>query len=303
MRRTSPIAAEIASALAESGVEVSERRLEGWTQLGLDPTGRAPFTHQVEHYLTLARVAGPGRGHSADLAARRLAAHGFLCRRLHGALLRGFRVPEVGQAELALDFSTEDASDAAFDRIDEIVDALAGSICQLPLPIRTLAEKLRTNAERGAPSLGETGESVFRAALTNFLCSLLGGAIYDARPIAAVFGVDPDEVAQGDLDFFNEQLAIRAWEVDDAYRTIPLDQVLVLAQWLRERAPLAVSFLGLDMLTESQLDDLSALVAPYVWHVLGLFYAHFDDAGETLLFLEFPAGLRLPGLPGRSLSA
>lgn len=303
MRRTSPLAADIASTLAEVGVNVSERRLEGWAQEGLNPAGSAPFAYQLEHYRTLAKVAGPGRGRSADLAARRLAAHGFLCRRLHGALIRGFKVPEVGQPELALDFSTDESTDAAFDRLDEIVDALLGSIGQLPLPIRTVVEKFRQNAERGAPSMGETGESVFRAALVNLLCPLLGGMIYDARPIAAVFGVTPDEVDQGDMDIVNEQLPIRAWEVDDAYRTIPVDQIVVLAQWLRQRAPLAASFLGLDMLTESQLDDFSALVAPYAWHVLGLIYTHLDDAREALLFLELPAGLRFPQPPRRSLSA
>lgn len=303
MRRTSVLAAEISTMLAHAGLEVSARRLEGWTVDGLGPYERLPIAEQVSHYGALAKVAGPGRGRNADVAARRLAAHGFVCRRLRGALLRGFKIAEVGQPEVVLDFSTDESSDTAFEQLEEIAQGMAASIAEIPLPMRRVIEKLRRNAYKGASGLGESGEDVFCSAILNFLCLLFGGEIYDERPIAAMFAVDPAEVGSDAVDFINERLRITTWEVDEAYRTAPLDQVALLARWLRERAHLAVSFLGLETATESQLDELAALFAPYALHMLRVIGSRFDDANQFVDGLELPAALAIPELPARSLSA
>src|ERR1019366_2729502 len=128
MRRTSKLAVDISMTLAATGLEISVRRLEGWTLAWLGPDERLLIAEQVAHYRALAKVAGPGRGREADVAARRLAAHGFACRRLRGALLRVLNIAEVDQPEVPLDFST----DAAFEHIEEIARDMATSIDQVP---------------------------------------------------------------------------------------------------------------------------------------------------------------------------
>jgi hypothetical protein len=88
MRRTSQLAVDISTMLANAGLAISARRLEGWALDRLGPDESLPIIEQVAHYGALAKVAGPGRGRNADVAALRLAARGFTCRRLRGALLR-----------------------------------------------------------------------------------------------------------------------------------------------------------------------------------------------------------------------
>ena len=294
MRRTSQLAVDLSATLANAGLAISGRRLEGWTFDQLGPDESLPIIEQVAHYGALAKVAGPGRGRKADVAARRLAAHGFTCRRLRGALLRAFDIAEVGQPEVLLDFSTEESTDAAFERLEEIAQGMATSIEQIPLPMRRVVEKFRRNVYQSASAMGESGEDIFLSAIANFLCPLLGGEIYDGRPIAAMFGVDPTEVEPEVVEFVNQHLRITTWEVDEAYRTAPLDQIVILARWLRERAHLAVSFLGLQTATESQLDELAAMFAPYALFILGVVSSRFDDAEHFLAALELPAGLTVP---------
>jgi hypothetical protein len=299
MRRSSPLAVEISTALAS----VSARRLEGWSLDGLGADEGLSFGEQVAHYRQLGGLAGPGRGRSADVAARRLAAHGFVCRRLRGALLRGLNIADVGEPEVLIDFSSEESSDAAFDQLDQIARAMNGSIGELPLPMRHVVEKLRRNVYDAAAGMGESGDVVYRAAIVNFLCPLFGGEIYDAQPIAAMFGVDPSTVEPDAVDFINRQFRITAWEIDETYRSASLDRVVVMARWLRERADLAVSFLGLDAASESQLDELAAIVAPYALLILSMAVSRFDDAGQFVADLELPAALTVPELSAPPLSA
>ncbi len=254
-------------------------------------------------YRALAKVAGPGRGRNADVAARRLAAHGLASRRLRGALLRGLTIAEVGQPEAPLDLTTDESTDAVFERLEEVARGMAASIDQIPLPMRRVVEKFRRNVYQGASGVGESGEVVFRSGIVNFLLLLLGGEIYDARPMAAMLGVDAAEIEPDAVDFINQRLRITMWEVDEAYRSAPLHQVVLLARWLRERAYLAVSFLGLETATESQLDDLAALFAPYAWHILGVISSRFDDAEQFVARLELPVVLAVPELSAPPISA
>lgn len=294
MRRDSPLAIELSAVLAELGFQVPPRRIESWTIDGLGPEGRLPFDEQVAHYGKLSKLTGPGRGRNADLAALRMAAHGFVCRRLRGALLHGFRIDEIAKPEEPLDLSTEESADAAFARLDEIARAMSESIRDIPMPMRRIVETLRRNVFDSAQRVGEPPDVVFRSAIVNFMCLLLGGDLYDAQPIAALFGVDASVIDADAMVFLNERLRITTWDVDEAYRTMPLGYVAAIALWLRERAHLAVGFLGLEEATESQLDELSALFAPYVLYVLGVFRSQFDDAEELIAALELPASLVVP---------
>jgi hypothetical protein len=286
MRRSSPLAGEISTALPG----ISARRLEGWTLEGLGADECLSLDDQVAHYRQLAMVAGPGRGRRADVAARRLAAHGFVCPRLRGALLRGLDISEVGQPQTHLDFSSDESSDAAFDRLDEITHALSTSLGDLPLPMRNVVERLRRNVYHAAPSMGEAGDVVFRRAITNSLCLLLGGEIYDAQPIAAMLGVDPGLVDPDTVDVINQRLRITMWEIDESYRSASLDRVAAMAQWLREQVGRPIEALGLAKASDSQLDDLAALLAPYALHILSII-SPFDDARQFIANLELPAGL------------
>jgi hypothetical protein len=296
MRRDSPLAIELSAALAELGFQVPPRRIEGWTIDGLGPENGLPSDEQVAHYGRLSKLTGPGRGRNADLAALRMAAHGFVCRRLREALLHGFNIDELAKPGEPLDLSTEASGDAAFARLDEIARAMSESIGDIPMPMRRVVETLRRNVFDSAERLGESPNVVFHSAIVNFMCLLLGGELYDAQPIAALFGEDASEIDANAMDFLNERLRITTWDVDEAYRTMPLGYVVAIALWLRERAHLVVGFLGLEEATESQLDELAALFAPYVLYVLGVFRSQFDDAEELIAALELPASLAAPEL-------
>lgn len=303
VRRSSQLAAEISSVLTRAGVTVSARRLEGWSLDGLGADERLSVDEQVAHYLALEKVAGPGRGRNADVAARRLAAHGFVCKRLRGALLRGLNIAEVGQPETPIDLSTDESADAAFEHLDEIARAMSGSIGQIPLPMRQVVEKARRNAYDIARRAGEPGDNVFRSAIVNLLCLLFGGELYDAQPIAALVGLEPEEVDPAAVEFVNQRLRITSWDLDEAYRSAPLLQVATMAAWMRERAHLAVAFLGLETATEAQLDDLATTFAPYALYILVVIVPRFDDAGEILATLGLPAVLVPPELGASALSA
>ena len=301
MRRTSPLAIQISAALEAVSVHVSPRRIEGWTIEELGPEDGLPLDDQVIHYRELSKIAGPGRGHNSDLTARRMQAHGFVCRRLRGALLRGFNISESAEPETPLDLSTEESTDAAFARLDEIARGMSESIASIPMPMRRIVETLRRKVYDGADRAGEPGDVVFRSVIVNFMCLLLGGELYDAEPIAAMFGADMSEIEDDAVDFVNENLRITTWAVDEAYRTLPLADVAMMAAWLRDRAHLVVGFLGLENATESQLDDLAALVAPYVLFVLGIVRSRIDDSEEFIGDLELPPGLVVPALPAAPL--
>ena len=219
------------------------------------------------------------------------------------ALLRAFNIAEVGEPEVLLDFSTEESTDEAFEQLEEIARGIAESIEQIPSRMRRVVEKLRLNAHQSVSEMGESGEDVFRSAIVNFLCPLLGGEIYDGRPIAAMFGVDPTEVEPEAFEFVDECFRFTSWELDEAYRDAPLDQVAILARWLRERADLAVSFVGLESVPESQLDELAAMLAPYALHVLTVISSRLEDAEQFVAALELPAALTIPRIPAPPLSA
>lgn len=299
MRRSSSLAVEISTAVPG----VSARRLEGWSHDGLGADRRLPFGDQVAHYRQLAELAGPGRGRSADVAALRLAAHGFVCDRLRGALLRNLNIPDVAPPKITLDLSSEESSDAVFGQLEEVARTISTSLCDIPPPIRHVIERLKRNVYHVSARVGEPGEAVFRSAIVNFLCLLLGGEIYDVQPIAAMFGVDPSTVEPDAVDFINQHLRVTTWEIDEAYRSTPLDQIAVMAKWLRERADLTIPVLGLDVASASQLDQIAALLAPYVLHVISMIVPRADEARRFVAELELPAALAVPELAAEPLSA
>jgi hypothetical protein len=301
MRRDSPLAIEISAALTAGGGRFSSRRIESWTIDGLGPEDGLFLHEQMAHYRELQKLSGPGRGRNANLTARRMAAHGFVCRCLRRALLHGFNIPEIAEPETPLDLSTEESTDEAFARLDEIARDMSESIGSVPAPLRWMVETLRRKAYESAKRSGEPGEVVFRSMIVQIMYLLFGGEVYDAEPIAAILGVGVSRIEDDAVEFVNENLRITTWDIDEAFRTLPLADVARMAVWLRERAHLAVEFLGLESATESQLDDLAALFAPFVLHLLGIVRSVIDDAEEFIADLGLPDGLVVPAIPDTPL--
>lgn len=302
MRRDSPLAIEISTNLASRGVNASARRVEGWSIDGLGPQDGVSFIDQIAHYRELSRLGGPGRGHNADLTARRMAAHGFVCQRLRDALLRGFNINETAEPKTSLDLSTGESGDAAFARLEAIASEMSASVDKLPMPMRRIVETLRRNVYASAKRSSEPGDVVFHSAIVNFMCLLFGGELYDAGPIAAMFGLEMLEDEDDAVDFVNENLRMTTWEIDEAYRSLELAEVAKMAVWLRERAHLAVEYLGLEHATESQLDDLAALFAPYSLFMLSVVRSRIDGLEELIGGFGLPAGLAVLALPTASVS-
>ena len=101
-----------------------------------------------------------------------------------------------------------------------------------------------------------------------------------------MFGVDSAEVEPDTVVYLDEYLSITTWDVDEAYRGLPLTQMIVMARWLRERAHFAVSFLGLERATEAQLDELAAVFAPYALHILRVVSSRFEDGTQWIAALN-----------------
>lgn len=91
MKRSAAEAKRLARALINEGHNVTPRKLERWSQQELGPAGPSDFSALVQHYAEVESLSK--RGRDGDLVARRLAARGFACERLRGAILREFGIP------------------------------------------------------------------------------------------------------------------------------------------------------------------------------------------------------------------
>jgi hypothetical protein len=119
-----------------AAIGIPARRLEGWS------------------LRELAKLAGPGRARSADLAARRLAAHGFLCSRLGQALLNETVLTPENADVITVDLSTEDSTDEAFREYEVIANEMVSTIDELSSPMRQVVQKFRKNAFSLEPPSG-----------------------------------------------------------------------------------------------------------------------------------------------------
>lgn len=87
MRRSSKLAQDLTAALAATGVAVSPRQLDSWSQAGLLPVTVGCDAPTVAHVAAVAAVYRPGPK-AADRAALVIAARGFACPRLRDAIAR-----------------------------------------------------------------------------------------------------------------------------------------------------------------------------------------------------------------------
>jgi hypothetical protein len=267
---------------------VTPRRLEGWTLEGLSCDEHLPLETQAVFYRELANVAGPGRGRTADSAARRMAARGFVCTRLRGALLRGMELSEVSEPTAPWDLSTEEAADAASPQIEKVAQSMTAMISEVPQPLRRLIEQVRRNVYASASRQGSSGEELFHSLIVDFLNLFLGGELWDPTPFAAMFGREPSELDPDALDFVNQHRMTIA-DLNDAYRSFPLTQIAAMAKWLRSKAELAATLLGVQDLTPILLDELSAVMAPCALVILRI--ASGAGTDEPLISVGLPAEL------------
>jgi hypothetical protein len=283
MRRSSVRATEISQKAC-----VSPRRIEGWTLNELDPIESLSFDDTILHYQSLAKLSGPGRGRNADVIALRLAAYGFACRRLRKALLQKMFIDEATESAIVFDFSTDESTDKAFEKFDEIAHRMRSLDNELPPLLRRVFEQLQRNVRSSESFVSDTADEVFHSAMVNLLYLLCGGEVYNPVAITSVFAPGESDVDQRVVDIVNDQFHINVAEIDATYRNLPLDEVVAMAKWLRERASLFVDYLNLDFVGEVELDEAAALLAPYAHYVLGNLLPLLGDTGEFVQLLDLP---------------
>lgn len=291
MNRNSNLAKAIS---ARTGIRA--RRIETWTINGLGANPNLPNDKQIPHYLELAKIAGPGRSKNADLAARRLAAHNFVCSRLRTALLNEVIGESNDDDAISTYLSTEESEDEAFREYDSIADGLASSVDELPPAIRLVVRKFRQNAYRGSPSSSDSGEQVFHSAIVSLLHLFNGGEVLNVEAIAAMFGFNPSEL-DADAIVFIEQLQITFQNIEGAYRTTSLEDIVAMAKWLRDHIHVAADFFGIVGASDSMLDDLATQFAPMVLCLIEPFVNAFDDFAAFLIEIGVPETLIPLSLP------
>jgi hypothetical protein len=202
----------------------------------------------------------------------------------------------------ALDLSTGLSGDAPFALVEQIARSMTASTDGLPPLMTKVDHAFRRNATRFADKLGEPGEDIHHSFVVNALCHLMGGDFYNGKALAAVLNVDPDEIGDDVVDFVNTELRIVPSEIDEAYRSAPIDDIVEVAQRLREFAPLALGHIGVTDASDADIEDLAAIFAPAGVYFVNLLRAKFDDFPELLPSIVAPT-LRPELASGVPLSA
>jgi len=237
----------------------------------------------VDHYVALAKFSG--KGIETDVTAFRLAAHGFGCERLRPALLRHFNITEP-VAVPHLELTSDRSGDVAFEHVEHVAREIASEFASIaPIALRKIFKALQRNAAKIADQLdgssdGDDGDAVFYSFLVSSACYFFGGDFYNAQAMAAVCGLEPSTVDPEHLELFNAGPRIESADIDHAYLTLPIEQIVAMADFLREAAPKALEYLELDDLTESEIDFVCAVFSPFVLHVFKLFRAHVGDVDD-----------------------
>jgi hypothetical protein len=277
--------------LADAGVTITTRRIEGWTQDQLDADGEESLSEQTKRYRILAKVSGGGRGRSADVTALRLAANGVSSRRLRAALLRAASISNARDASRLIDFSTEESTDEAFRRLERFAKELNTSVETYPLPMRHVLKKFQRNARRAAAQSDESGETIFVTAIVNLMCPLFGGELFDFGAVASLMGLDPTELDTDAIEDVIQRLRFDESELVETYRTAPLERIVVMAKWLRGQIREVAHFVGLETATDPQLEELVAVIAPYALYLMTLVSERLNDGPEILASMNLPAEL------------
>jgi len=274
---------------------IHARRIETWTIAGLGADPDSPIDEQIPHYVELAEISGPGRSRSADLTARRLAAHGYACSRLRSALSAVFD-ESSDEVFVSKDPSTQESEDEAFKEYDSIATDLARSVDTLPPALRLIIRRFRQNARSGAYFTDESGDQVFHSAIVSLLHLFNCGEVLNIEALALMFGVDPSKV-DADAIALVEQLQIKIQNIEYVYRSANLESIVAMAKWIRDHLDVVTEFLGLARATDSMLDDLATQFAPVALSLIEPFMDAFDGFAGFLVEIGMHEALipmRLP---------
>lgn len=294
MKRSAEETKQLAKALVKMGHNVTGRMLERWSQQELGPIAPIEFPDLVRHYAEVDSISK--RGRESDLVARRLAARGFACQRLRGALLRDMNIaPEPpGVIPPVIDLSDGPSGDTGFATIERMAHDMMADTGWMPPLLAKVVKALRRNAAERAEELGEPADSIFHSFLVNVLLHVMGHDYYNAEALEAVFGTEWGSISVAELDAVNSStLRISIPDFEDAYRTVPLQDVAFIAHRLTTWVPHLLRYLKVTSVEQSEIEDVTVSLAPPAIYLVNLLREAFDDFPDELL----PAAPPLPELP------
>ncbi|MDA8290220.1 MAG: hypothetical protein M0Z33_00850 [Actinomycetota bacterium] len=293
MKRNAQATIRLAKALVKQGRPASTRRLERWSHDGLGPIGTPDFSILVHHYAEVASLSTVGR--DADMVARRLASRGYTCERLRGAILRELGISPEPPALVPpmTDLSSSPTGDAGFAAIEQLARDLMSDARGVPPLMVKVVRALYRNATQRAEQLGEPADAIFHSFVVNGLVHLMGGDYYNGEAMEAVLGFDRGTISLEALEVMNSELRISMPALDNAYRTVPLDEIAFMAHRLATWAPLVLSYLQVTGTQPAEIEDLAVVFAPAAIHYVSLLREAFDDFPDEPLPLT-PPTLELP---------
>jgi len=293
MKRNAVETKRLARALSNGDHRVTSRKLERWSHEDLGPADPAGFSGLVRHYAEVDSISKSGR--NGDLVARRLAARGFACERLRGAILREFGIPaEPSSVILPMpDLSTDEPGDAAAFAIEHLAFDMMIDISYLPPLMVKVVRALYRNAAERADQLGEPAPLIFHSFVVNALVHLMGGAYYNGEAIEAVLAMDRGSVSVEEMDVVNSKIRFSIPAFEDAYRDLPIDEIVVMAQRLTAWAPHLLRYLKITGTEQAEIEDLATVFAPAAIYCVNLLREAFDDFPDEDLPMA-PSALELP---------
>ena len=290
MKRTAQGTIRLAKTLVKEGYpSVTPRRLERWSVEDLGPLGTPDYPALVRHYAELASLSSTGR--DADTVARRLAARGFPCGRLRGAILRELGIPSDPPAVIppALCLASGPSSDPAFAAIEQLARAMMSDPRGLPPLVIKVVRAVYRNTARREAEFGEPAEAIFHSFVVNCLVHLMGDDYYNGDALEAVFGLERGTISLQDMDIMNSKLRMSMPALDDAYRTVPLEEIAFMAQRLTGWAPHLLGYLEVTGVGQDEIEDVAVVLAPAAAHYVSLLRKTFDDFPDEPIPLPPPA--------------
>jgi hypothetical protein len=277
VKRTTAEAGRLSRTLVKEGYsQATERRLERWTHENhLGPQEDDDFQTKLEHFRALAKISRSGV--DADVIARRLAARGLACERLRPAILGELGLTPLEEGEVVVGSAPDPNTDSGFAAIEGIALSFDDDTKGLPPLLVQIMRALKRNARRRASETGRTADEVFHSFLVNGLSHLMGGDIYDAAAFAAVFNVEATEVPPDVIDEINARIRPNMHDIDETYRNIAVERIVLISQRLTQWAPTLLDYLEITRVTDAEIEDLATMMAPFVSYFFDLLREAYED--------------------------
>lgn len=278
MKRSAAETKRLAKALVNLGHFVTPRKLERWSHEDLGPIDPLPFPELVRHYAEVDVLSK--RGLDGDLVARRLAARGFACPRLRGAILRELGMPAEPPYVIPplIDLSDGPDGDDGFATIEQMARDMLADTKWMPPLMEKVVRALYRNATERAQQLGEPADSIFHSFLVNVLLHVMGHDYYNAQAFEAVIGAERGSISVEELDAMNSpKLRISLPAFEEAHRTLSLGDIASIAHRLTTWAPHLLAYLKVDGVDQTEIEDMTPIFAPGAIYFVGLLRDAFDD--------------------------